>query len=72
VPHHSLSCNVVDGKMLVIGGTFPLTDNCDAPIVWGTHNVDLGKQSGSQWHAYQLNTTTYVNPPEVVSVIGGS
>ena len=32
-PHHSLTCSVVAGgsQMLIIGGTFPSTDDCDDP-----------------------------------------
>lgn len=72
-PHNSLTCNVVGGKMLIIGGTFPLSTDCDSPLQWGTHNVDLGKVSGSQWQVYWPNNeTTYVVPPEVIAVVGGS
>lgn len=58
--------------MLIIGGTFPLNDKCDSPTTWGTHNVDLGKTSGHQWNVYWPNTTSYVVPPEIVAVVGGS
>ena len=72
-PHHSLTCNVVkSGQMFVIGGTFPITDACDSKETWGTHNMDLGKQSGSVWRPFDLNITSYVVPPEVISVVGGS
>ncbi|KAL2073942.1 hypothetical protein VTL71DRAFT_11268 [Oculimacula yallundae] len=72
-PHHSLSCNVVrGGQMLIIGGTFPLNDDCDSQTVWGTHVLDLGKQSGKMWNDYSLNITSYVVPPEIISVVGGS
>ncbi len=72
VPHHTLSCNVVGGQMLIIGGTFPLSDKCDSPVTWGTHNVDLGKKSGKMWNDYSPNITSYVVPPEVIAVVGGS
>ena len=72
-PHNSLTCNVVNsGQMLIIGGTFPLSTDCDSPAVWGTHNLDLGKVSGSMWHPYEPNITSYVVPPEIISVVGGS
>jgi hypothetical protein len=58
--------------MLIIGGTFPLSDTCDSPTQWGTHNVDLGKVSGHMWQTYLKNETSYVVPPEVISVVGGS
>lgn len=57
---------------LIIGGTFPLSENCDSPATWGTHNLDLGKQSSRMWNPYQLNTTSYVVPPEIIAKIGGS
>lgn len=72
-PHHSLSCNVVhNAQMLVVGGTFSLSNKCDSPTTWGTHNVDLGKVSGRQWNDYKANLTSYVVPPEVIAVVGGS
>jgi hypothetical protein len=72
-PHHSMTCNVVNqGQMLVIGGTFPLSENCDSTPTWGTHNMDLGKSTGSIWHPYVLNITSYVVPPEIIAVVGGS
>lgn len=58
--------------MLVIGGTFPLSDACDSPQTWGVHNVDMGKVSGKQWNDYEVNLTTYTVPPEVIAVVGGS
>jgi len=48
-----------------------MTDACDSKETWGTHNLDLGKQSGSIWHPFELNVTSYVVPPEVISVVGG-
>lgn len=72
-PHHSLTCNIVNsGQMLIIGGSFPLSGTCDSPPTWGTHNLDLGKQSGKVWNDYQLNLTSYVVPSEIVARVGGS
>lgn len=74
-PHNTLSCNVVDGaQMLIIGGSFPLSNDCDSPTTWGTHNLDLGKQNsaGAMWHDYQPNLTTYAVPSEIIAVVGGS
>lgn len=74
-PHHSLSCNVVNkGQMLVIGGTFPLTDDCDAAPQWGAHNLVLGQQphpDANPWQLYSPNLTTYAVPDEIISVVGG-
>lgn len=74
-PHHSLSCNVIDNaQMLIIGGTFPASDACDAPDVWGTHNLDLGKNNPerAKWNLFNPNLTTYSVPSEIISVVGGS
>jgi hypothetical protein len=74
-PHHSLSCSVVDNaQMLVIGGTFPSSDRCDAPEQYGVHNVDLGQQNQEKalWQIFVTNLTKYAVPDPVVSVIGGS
>lgn len=72
-PHHSMSCNIIGGNMLVIGGTFPTTDQCDIPTQAGTHNLDLGRQNilNQTWYQYLPNITTYVVPPILVSQIGG-
>ena len=73
-PHNSLTCNVVNGaQMLIIGGTFPLTDACDSPEVWGTHSLDLGKQNpgNAMWYDYRPNITSYVVPEEIISKVGG-
>lgn len=73
-PHNTLTCNVIDGaQMLVIGGTFPATDQCDARDVWGTHNLNLGKNdpTNAMWALYQPNLTTYNVPPEIIKVVGG-
>ena len=73
-PHHSLSCNVVnDAQMLIIGGTFPATDDCDAPDVWGTHNLDLGKDNPKQakWNLFNPSLNGYKVPSEIISVVGG-
>ncbi|KAI3401857.1 hypothetical protein diail_6416 [Diaporthe ilicicola] len=74
-PHHSLSCNVINkGQMLVIGGTFPLSEDCDAAPQWGTHNLVLGQQAdpdANPWQLFSPNLTTYAVPDEIISVVGG-
>ncbi|KAJ2897480.1 Kelch repeat-containing protein-like protein 5 [Zalerion maritima] len=73
-PHHSLSCNVVsDSQMLIIGGSFPTADICDSETVWGTHNLDLGKQLAPPaiWAAYDNEMTDYQVPEDIYTVIGG-
>jgi hypothetical protein len=74
-PHHSLTCNVINGaQMLIIGGTFPASNMCDAPAVWGTHNLNLGKNNpdNAMWSKFYPNLTEYNVPPEIVAVVGGS
>lgn len=74
-PHHSLTCNVVNkGQMLVIGGTFPLSDECDAAPQWGAHNLVLGQQAdpdANPWQLHSPDLTTYAVPDEIISVVGG-
>ncbi|ROV88241.1 hypothetical protein VSDG_09031 [Cytospora chrysosperma] len=75
-PHHSMSCNVVNrSQMIIIGGTFPLTDACDAAPQWGTHNLVLGQQPDPGASPWQLFTpglpAAYAVPDAVVSVVGG-
>jgi len=76
-PHNSLSCNVVGNtQMLIIGGTFPApgdADMCDAPNVWGTHNLDLCNKPSNEppWQTFNSNLTNYTVPSEIVDVIGG-
>ncbi|WYZ40617.1 hypothetical protein EsH8_IV_000958 [Colletotrichum jinshuiense] len=74
-PHHSLTCNMVPGRaqMIISGGQFPLTQDCDSPTQWGTHNADLGKQNANKgvWDLYKPNKTTYAVPDEVIAVVGG-
>lgn len=74
-PHHSLSCNMGPGRaqMLIIGGHFPLTQDCDTPSQWGTHNADLGRQNkeSEPWALYEPDKTKYAVPSDVIQVIGG-
>lgn len=74
-PHHSLSCNIIDGaQMIVIGGTFPTSDRCDVPEQYGVHNVDLGQQNPEKavWQIFSTNITKYAVPDPIISAIGGS
>ncbi|KAL8325130.1 hypothetical protein RB597_008408 [Gaeumannomyces tritici] len=81
-PHHGMTCNAVPpnaaaaaaggpSQMLVIGGTFPLGHECDAPGKWGTHNMDLGAPGGNPWQLYQPAHAQYTVPARVASAIGG-
>ena len=60
--------------MLIMGGTFPTTNDCDAPNQLGTHNLDLGQQNPSHadWNLFQPNITEYVVPKPILNIIGGS
>ncbi|KAI5456047.1 hypothetical protein BGZ63DRAFT_518557 [Mariannaea sp. PMI_226] len=72
--HHSLSCNVVnEAQMLIHGGFFPLTNDCDSSDQWGLHNMDLGEQNpdDSPWALWQPNKTSYAVPTPILSVVGG-
>ncbi|EAA28598.1 hypothetical protein GE21DRAFT_4679 [Neurospora crassa] len=73
-PHHSLTCNVISqAQMLIIGGSFPLSTDCDVPSQFGTHNLDLGEQNAKKepWQLFDTNLTTYAVPDVVVKVVGG-
>jgi hypothetical protein len=73
-PHHSISCNVIaPDQMILIGGTFPNSTICDAPSVFGFHNMDMGKQNSdnAKWVSFNNTKKTYKVPPEIVAVIGG-
>ena len=75
-PHHSLSCNVhLDGsQMLIIGGSFPVSDMCDTPEQWGVHNLDMGRRNsdGAVWQLYDPAKKGYVVPWDIRNVVGGS
>lgn len=74
-PHHSLTCTVTSSlsQMLIIGGSFPLTDMCDTPEQWGVHNLDMGRQNqdGAVWMLYDPEKKGYVVPKDISDVIGG-
>ncbi|KAF4313035.1 Galactose oxidase/kelch beta-propeller [Botryosphaeria dothidea] len=74
-PHGILSCNVIDdAQMLIIGGWFAQHQDCDSPNVWGTHNLNLGKDGpqDAMWDLFYPNITKYFVPPEIVAKIGGN
>ena len=59
--------------MLIIGGSFPLSTDCDVPSQFGTHNLDLGQQNAKKepWQLFNPNLTTYLVPDVVVKAVGG-
>ncbi|PWY89847.1 hypothetical protein BO70DRAFT_426286 [Aspergillus heteromorphus CBS 117.55] len=74
-PHHSMTCNVIDGaQMIIMGGTFPNSTACDIPTNYGMHNLDLGQQNSqkAKWFIFRPNITTYQVPSAIISAIGGS
>ena len=48
---------------------FPLME----VVVWGTHNLDLGKQNPNHtmWSTFNPNLKGYVVPSEIIDVVGG-
>ncbi|KAE9979937.1 hypothetical protein EG327_006845 [Venturia inaequalis] len=70
--HHTLTCNVINRtQMLIMGGSFPNTQECDAPNQSGTHNMDLSGNATGLWTLFQPNKTSYNVPPEIIKQIGG-
>jgi hypothetical protein len=59
--------------MLVMGGTFPNSTNCDAATVFGFHNMDLGKNNrdAAEWFQFSPKKNTYQVPSEIIAVVGG-
>ena len=59
--------------MIIMGGTLPVSDVCDAPKAPGMHGLDLGNQDpqGVVWQTFRQNLTSYVVPPEILAMVGG-
>jgi hypothetical protein len=73
-PHGSLTCNIIkNSQMLVMGGNFTNTTDCDVPFIQGQHNLNLGQDdaTASKWYAYLPNVTDYLVPPAILEVVGG-
>jgi hypothetical protein len=74
-PHGLLSCNVIaNSQMIIMGGNFTNTTQCDAPTIQGQHNLDLGQDNADKlkWASYMPNKTEYSVPPEILRITGGS
>jgi hypothetical protein len=74
-PHGLLTCNVIDNaQMIVMGGNFTNSTDCDVPKVGAQHNLNLGQvdADNAKWYQYLPNLTSYAVPPALVSVVGGS
>ncbi|RFN44933.1 hypothetical protein FIE12Z_10828 [Fusarium flagelliforme] len=78
--HYSASCNIVKhmSQLLVIGGTYTDTDDCDqAYEAWGMHNFWTGTYHNAgnnkrYWALYDPNITENVVPADVYNVTGGN
>lgn len=75
-PHHSLTCDVINNntQMIIMGGHFPnMTTECDVPVIYGQHGLDLGKANpdGAKWAKFDPNITEYRVPSEITDKIGG-
>jgi hypothetical protein len=61
--------------MIIMGGTFPSSDNCDIPETLGQHNLNLGENvpgTQSRWYEF-LPDLEIVKVPEVITaLIGGT
>jgi hypothetical protein len=61
--------------MIIMGGTFPGGDYCDAPKVLGQHNLNLGKigysPGSGKWYAYIPDLEIVRVPDEITAIIGG-
>jgi hypothetical protein len=59
--------------MIIMGGTFPNSTQCDAPAVYGMHNLDLSQNNpnDAEWATLNYSSTAYLVPTAVVSAIGG-
>ncbi|PSN58874.1 hypothetical protein BS50DRAFT_475119, partial [Corynespora cassiicola Philippines] len=75
-PHHSLTCDVINGtQMIVMGGHFTnITSECDVPVVYGQHGLDLGVINDKKvpWVLFRYDNPPYRVPELVVNVIGGT
>ncbi|KAH7125724.1 hypothetical protein B0J11DRAFT_312729 [Dendryphion nanum] len=72
--HGGCSANVVRrDQMLIIGGWFPESNNCDAENGQGQHNMNLGFNGpqSSLWDKYDPRISKYFVPTPVLSVVGG-
>jgi hypothetical protein len=60
--------------MIIMGGHFTNSSDCDVPSIYGQHGLNLGalKADEPKWASFNPNLTTYKVPAEIVKVIGGS
>jgi hypothetical protein len=74
-PHHSLTCNVINGtQMIIVGGTFPNSTSCDVSVVYGQHSADLGQNNpdDASFNVFRQNDPPYLIPSSITQLIGGT
>ena len=74
-PHGLLTCNIIDNsQMIVMGGNFTNTTDCDVPDKQGQHNLNLGQlnSNDAKWYSYRPNVTEYFVPPAILKITGGT
>jgi hypothetical protein len=74
-PHHSMTCNVINGtQMIIMGGTFPNSSQCDVPTIYGLHSANLGQNNpnGAAWNTFVLDFPPYTVPRSILDVVGGT
>lgn len=74
IGHGGCSANVINrDQMIVMGGWFTNTDDCDSPTLYGQHNMNLGINGAEKaiWDKYDPKLSTYFVPTPVISVVGG-
>ncbi|KAJ4986475.1 cell wall anchored protein [Stagonosporopsis vannaccii] len=73
-PHGGCSANVINkDQMIIIGGWFPDSDQCDSPQVQGQHGMNLGYNGERKalWDRYDPAISDYFVPTPIISAIGG-
>lgn len=73
-PHGGCTANVINrDQMLVIGGWFTASDQCDSENSQGQHNMNLGYNGpkNTLWDKYDPSVSKYFVPTPVISAIGG-
>jgi hypothetical protein len=60
--------------MIIMGGHFTNSSDCDVPTIYGQHGLNLGalKAGEAKWASFNPNLTTYKVPADIVKVVGGS
>ncbi|KAF2636065.1 hypothetical protein P280DRAFT_493390 [Massarina eburnea CBS 473.64] len=73
-PHGGCTGSVIKrDQMIVMGGWFTESSDCDSPNSQGQHNMNLGYNgpAKSLWDKYDPKVSNYSVPTPVISAIGG-